>query len=250
MSKTKRYKHKLFFENGTEIEVETTKSFRAAIKLCGLLPTQGEWVLWERFPNPTKQRYYYVKGIKGYRATWHEDNGVLSDALVAARKAQIANPIEVVDFSKNSEQENVKQIELSLTESGILTRYKVRNSLFRLRDNRVEPKDIYLVNVIWDVIRKQLRRGENIQDFTHTWDVNPQQPLQVIHKTEWKEVKSDRHQEILEKELVIQTEVMARQYGGDQIPEAAQMEARGRAQRSAERKIEFDDVNKVFTGQK
>lgn len=250
MSKTKRYTHKLFFETGTEVEVETTKSFRAAVKLCGIVPELGEWVLWERIQAPCKKRYYYVKGIKGFRATWHEDTGKLSEELIAVRKTQIKNPIEVVDFEKGNEQDSIKQIELSLTESGILTRYKVRNSLFRLRDGRVENKDVYLVNMIWEIIRKQLRRGEGIQDFTHTWDVNPMQPLQVIHKREWNEVKDSRHTAILQQETTLQMEIMQRQYNGRPVPEAAQVEAHGRAKRSAERKLEFDDINKVFTGQK
>jgi hypothetical protein len=174
----------------------------------------------------------------------------LSDELIAVRKEKLNNPIEVIDFSKSDPRENERQIELSITESGVLTRYKVRNSLFRLRDNRVEPKDVYLVNIIWDVIRKQLRRGENIQDFSHTWDVNPQQPLQVIHKERWVDVKDERYQEIYEQELQIQKDVMARQYGGGEIPERSQVEAAGRAKRSAERKLASDAVNKVFTEQK
>jgi hypothetical protein len=44
--------------------------------------------------------------------------------------------------------------------------------------------------------------------------------------------------------------IMERQYRGNPIPESAQVEAVGRAKRSAERKLEFDDINKVFTGQK
>jgi hypothetical protein len=250
MSKTKRYTHKLFFESGTEVVVETTKSFRAAMKMCGVSPALGEWVLWERAGSPNKKRYYYVKGVKGYKCTWHEDKGKLSDELIAVRKEKLNNPIEVIDFSKSDPRENERQIELSITESGVLTRYKVRNSLFRLRDNRVEPKDVYLVNIIWDVIRKQLRRGENIQDFSHTWDVNPQQPLQVIHKERWVDVKDERYQEIYEQELQIQKDVMARQYGGGEIPERSQVEAAGRAKRSAERKLASDAVNKVFTEQK
>jgi len=166
------------------------------------------------------------------------------------RKTKLNNPIEVIDFSKQDPRENARQIELMITESGVLTRYKVRNSLFRLRDNRVEPKDIYIVNIIWDTIRRQLRRGEGIQDFSHTWDVNPKQPLEVIHKDGWAEKCNDRYDEIYNQELQLQNEIMDRQYNGDPVPEHAQIEAEGRAKRSAERKLESDDINKVFTGQR
>jgi len=251
-TKTKRYTHKLFFENGTELVVESTKSFFAAMKTSGVSSKPGEWVLWERSPEPITKRYYYVKGVKGYSSTWREDKGgKLPKALATIRKMPIERPSEVVDFGKSTltEAQHVDEIQLAVTESGTLTRYKVRNSLFRLRDQRIEPKNLYLVNMIWDIIRKQLRRGEAIQDFTHSWDVNPKKPLEVLHKKDWNGVKDLRHQEILDAEIALQLQIMKDQYKNGKIPETARVEAEGRAKRSAERKLMDDDVNRIFTGQ-
>ena len=84
-----------------------------------------------------------------------------------------------------------EQNEIINVTEGKITRYLVRNSLFRLRDNRVE--DPAMVNAIWDVIRSQLKPTENLQNFTFIWDVNPKHPLQVIRRDEWDKIKAEKY---------------------------------------------------------
>ena len=83
------------------------------------------------------------------------------------------------------------KIPLVLTQAEKLTRYRVRNLLFRIRDNRVEKQDKFLAEALWRVIAPQLRPRESIKHFTFSWDVNPRQPLKIIHKEEWNDVVQD-----------------------------------------------------------
>jgi hypothetical protein len=92
---------------------------------------------------------------------------------------------------------------------GKIDRYVVRNSLFRLRDNRVE--DEAMVMTIWNIIRKQLKPCENLSNFTFDWDVNPKKPLVVMRRKEWDKYKEKHYpleykkQEIVDEEITLFT---------------------------------------------
>ncbi len=100
---------------------------------------------------------------------------------------------------KDEQPEAVDPIEL--IESGKLTRYRVRNLIYRLRDKRVESKDGALATAIWDIIEKQLKPEEYLKDFTFKWDVNPFAPLQVIRKEDWYQLKRQRYPKLYKKEV-------------------------------------------------
>lgn len=72
-----------------------------------------------------------------------------------------------------------------------LSRYQVRNTLFRLRDNRVEDK--ILAETIWTAISSQLKPGENLKGFTFDWDVDPKNPLVVLRRSEWDSIKKEKY---------------------------------------------------------
>jgi len=97
----------------------------------------------------------------------------------------------------------------TIVTTGKINRYLVRNSLFRLRDDRVE--DGAMVQAIYEIIRKQLKPNENLHNFTFSWDVNPKNPLEVMRRADWDKVKEEKYplqykkQELVEEEITLFT---------------------------------------------
>lgn len=85
------------------------------------------------------------------------------------------------------------------------TRYQIRNSLFRLRDKRVENQE--LADAVWEIIRPQLDASETLSNFTFTWDVNPYNPTQVIRRSEWDAMKKARYPKDWDTQSKVEEEV-------------------------------------------
>ena len=71
------------------------------------------------------------------------------------------------------------------------TRYEVRNTLFRIKNNK--PGKDELKEEIWAIIQPQLEAGESINDFTFKWDVNPYNPTEVIRRQDWLDMKKAKY---------------------------------------------------------
>lgn len=85
------------------------------------------------------------------------------------------------------------------------TRYQVRNTIFRMRDKRVE--DQQLAEEIWQLIKPQLSPSENLSNFTFTWDVNPYDPLAVIRRSEWDNMKKERYPKYYDTQQKVEEEI-------------------------------------------
>lgn len=248
-----KIKHVLEFEHRGKLNIEAAISFKSAMYEAGILPSVGEKVIWERLDDKHKEILYYVRGLDGFDQGIHwwsisKNGDKLPEALVEARRK--GEKPEVIDlFKQGASEDDLNELLVVLTQAGTLTRYKIRNSLFRLRDNRVEGRDIFLVQIIWDAIRCQLKRGEGLREFTFTWDVNPSKPLQVVRKDDWEGLKDVRANEIYNEEYARQKGILNRKYGEKNIPETAIKMAEGIARRNAERRMAEDDVSRPFSEQ-
>ena len=124
---------------------------------------------------------------------------------MSKKKANKEDQIAIDSILENHEP-NVQNV---VVEEGKITRYLVRNTLFRLRDDRVE--DTVMATAIWDIIRPQLLPQENLHDFTFAWDVYPEEPLKVLRRSEWDEIKKEKYplqykkQEMVEEEITLFT---------------------------------------------
>lgn len=92
-------------------------------------------------------------------------------------------------------------------EASKLKRYDIRNTLFRIRDNRVEKKQEALAELVWAVIQPQLKSPESIKNFTFKWDVNPEKPSQVIRREEWEKRKEELYPEEYKKQEQVEEEI-------------------------------------------
>lgn len=81
----------------------------------------------------------------------------------------------------------------TLVEEGELRRYDIRNSLFRLRDNRIETGTEMIVQAIYRVFLDQLQREESLETFTFNWDVHPKKILEIIRPQDWRIAKKHMH---------------------------------------------------------
>lgn len=61
-------------------------------------------------------------------------------------------------------------------------RRHIRNRLFKIRDNRAEPKDDAGLKR-W--VELQFKPGMNWSNFTFEWDISPTEPLKVVSIHEW-----------------------------------------------------------------
>lgn len=98
-------------------------------------------------------------------------------------------------------------MEVTNVVSGKLTRYDVRNTLFRMRDDRLEERHKVLAEMIWPIIQQQLKPNEGLRTFTFDWDVNPGSPLMVIRRDEWDEIKKERYPEEYKKQEKVEEEI-------------------------------------------
>ena len=87
------------------------------------------------------------------------------------------------------------------------SRYTVRNSIFRLRTNRVDERNRKNVDYIWNAIRSQLQPGEDVYNFTFEWDVMPDDPLTVIRKGEWLVMKKELYPDAYDKQEPVEVEI-------------------------------------------
>lgn len=250
--KPPKIRHTLEFENHGKFDIEAATSFKSAMYEAGVIPATGEKVVWKRFSDNHEEVLYYVRNVNGFDPGihwWSTKSGKkLPETLVEARRK--GERPEVIDlFNQVNTEDDLNELLIVLTQAGTLTRYKIRNSLFRLRDDRVEGRDIFLVQIIWDAIRCQLRRGEGLREFTFSWDVNPNKPLQVVRKDDWEGLKDTRSEEIYKEEYVRQKSILERKYGKANIPETAIKMAEGIARRNAERRLAEDDVSRPFSEQ-
>jgi hypothetical protein len=115
----------------------------------------------------------------------------------------------VADIKSAEEKKAEKATEMQIhnVETGTLTRYQVRNTLFRLRDDRVEEKQKWLADLVWSVIQPQLKHPEGLKTFTFTWDVNPNKPLHVIRRDEWDKIKADKYPDAYKKQEQVEEEI-------------------------------------------
>lgn len=74
-----------------------------------------------------------------------------------------------------------------------VTRYEVRNTLFRLKTGRIDERKRERANEIWDCIYSQLKPDESLENFTFAWDVYPEEPLKVIRRGEWDDIKKEKY---------------------------------------------------------
>ena len=86
-----------------------------------------------------------------------------------------------------------------------LTRYQVRNSLFRIRDGRVENKE--LADFVWKIIQPQLKHPEGLRNFTFDWDVNPNKPSEVIRRKDWENMKADKYPDEFKMQTQVEEEI-------------------------------------------
>lgn len=84
----------------------------------------------------------------------------------------------------------------AMAEDGRLTRYVVRNTLFRMRDNRdFAEGDETVAGLIYNAILGQLQRGETLETFTFNWDIHPKNMLEVVRPADWRAMKKHMHPE-------------------------------------------------------
>lgn len=82
----------------------------------------------------------------------------------------------------------------AMAEDGRLTRYTVRNTLFRMRDNRdFAEGDEVIAGSIYKAILGQLQRGETLETFTFNWDIHPTNVLEVLRPADWRAMKKHLH---------------------------------------------------------
>lgn len=86
-----------------------------------------------------------------------------------------------------------------------LTRYQVRNSLFRMRDGRVENQS--LANFVWSLIQPQLKHPEGLKTFSFDWDVDPSQPHTVLRRDEWDTIKAEKYPDEYKKQEQVEEEI-------------------------------------------
>lgn len=87
------------------------------------------------------------------------------------------------------------------------TRYQVRNTLFRMRDDRVEEKQVELAKLVWEIIQPQLKHPEGLKNFTFDWDVDPDQPLMIIRRIDWDKIKSEKYPDEYKKQEQVEEEI-------------------------------------------
>jgi hypothetical protein len=98
-------------------------------------------------------------------------------------------------------------MEVHKVTSGTLTRYQIRNTLFRMRDNRVEEKHKELAEIVWAIIQPQLVQPENLRNFTFIWDVDPHNPVKLIRRSEWEKRKEEMYPDQYKKQEQVEEEI-------------------------------------------
>jgi hypothetical protein len=123
--------------------------------------------------------------------------------------------------------------------SGQLTRYRVRNLLFRLRDNRwIEPHYRPLAEAIKSLVEDQLTEDEYLKDFTFKWDVNPFNPLEVIRKADWYKIKRKRYPKLYQKRIF-----------DDEVREYKEVERSGDEKKIVDQSVQVEEELRLFTRQ-
>lgn len=91
--------------------------------------------------------------------------------------------------------------EMTVVEEGVLSRHRIRNLLFRLKDKNVNKEDKFLAQAVFEIISEQWRPGMGLGTFTFDWDVGVDKPLRVITKDEWEDAGGEYDEEMLKRNV-------------------------------------------------